>query len=128
MLIITLEARMGECVDQIQLAFPYSAVEPLIKSINKNSAPTVAPAAPQPAAIEWNSALEKIPLSITAQWPKFQMPTRALLDLKPGEFIEIKPEHAEHIELHIGSVPKFKGRLGTAENKWAIQITEICKS
>ena len=128
MLIITLEARMGECVDQIQLAFPYSAVEPLIKSITKNSAPTAAPAAPQPPAIQWNSALEKIPLTITAQWPKFEMPTRALLDLKPGEFIEIKPELSEQIELHIGPVAKFKGRLGTAENKWAIQITDICKA
>jgi len=129
MLVITLEARMGECVDQIQLAFPYSAVEPLIKTLAQNAAPTAAPVpAPPVPAIKWNQALNEIPITLTAQWPAIKMSTRALLTLRPGEIIDLDPAHSEQIELRIGNVAKFKARLGTHESKWAVQITEISKT
>jgi len=130
MLVATLEARMAECVDQIQLAFPYSTLEPLVKKLTQSSTPTPGsvPNAPPQPAIKWNSALDDVPMPVIAQWPAMKMTTRALLALKPGEILELKPELSEKIEIRVGSMTKFKGRLGTRENKWAIQITEICKT
>src|SRR3954468_17892648 len=60
MLVATLEARMGECVDQIQLAFPYSTLEPLVKKLAQSAGPanqgaTQAPVIP---SIKWNRALD----------------------------------------------------------------------
>jgi flagellar motor switch protein FliM len=129
MLVATLEARMGECVDQIQLAFPYSTLEPLVKKLAQSGGPSSATTqAPQPPAIKWNRTLDDVPITVSAQWPTMKITTRALLTLKPGEILELNPELSEKIEIRLGSVTKFKGRLGTRENKWAIEITEISKS
>jgi flagellar motor switch protein FliM len=131
LLAITLEARMGECVDQVQLALPYSAIEPLVKKISQHPsapAPTGAAAPPPAPAVKWNRALDEVPLTLSAQWPSFKLATRALLSLKPGEVLELKPELSEQIEVRIGNLVKFKGRLGTHEEKWAVQITDVFKT
>jgi flagellar motor switch protein FliM len=67
-------------------------------------------------------------MDLTAQWPGMKITTRELLALKPGEILDLKPEHSDKIEIRLGSLVKFKARLGTRENKWAFQITEICKT
>ncbi len=130
MLVATLEARMGECVDQIQLAFPYSTLEPLVKKLAQSAAPSAAAAAQASGApaMKWNRTLDDVPITVSAQWPAMKITTRALLALKPGEVLELNPELSEKIEIRLGSMTKFKGRLGTRDNKWAIQITEISKT
>ncbi len=128
LLAATLEARMGDCVGQLQLAFPYSTLEPMIKKLAPIPAAASLPPAPQPASSsKWTGLLNDIPLSFTARWPAFKTTTRELLGLKLGEILELKPEGAERIEICIGNQVKFRGRLGARQNKRAIQVTEICK-
>jgi flagellar motor switch protein FliM len=128
MLVLRLEVRMGECVDQIQLAFPYGAIEPLVQKLNASlPSPPPTPAATQTSGLKWNRRLDALPLNMTAHWADFKMTARALMALQPGEIIELKPEAAEHLELRVGKVVKFKGRLGSRENRRAVQITEVCK-
>ena len=127
MLSLSLEVRMAESLDQVQLVFPYSTLEPLVKKLTASAAPIPAPAAPAPAAIQWKSSLDPIPVKIVAQWPQMKITTRELIGLKVGEIIDLKPEMSEAIEMKIGNLIKFRGRLGTRENKWTVQISEILK-
>jgi flagellar motor switch protein FliM len=128
MLAFTLDARMGECVGQMQLLFPCTVIEPLAQKLaDKNPAPAPAPAAPASAVPRWNRNLENIPITLTAHWPSLKVATGVLLNLKPGEIIDLPPEGVERIELRVGSVTKFTGTMGARENKRAIQITAICK-
>jgi len=125
MLIVTLEARMGESSGQIQLALPYSAFEPILTELTGTAEP---PPGPPPAqALKWNRNLDAVPLSLKARWPAFKMSARELLNLKPGEFLPLPPGGAEQIELRAGAAAKFTGRLGTRDEKWAVQISEISK-
>ena len=41
--------------------------------------------------------------------------------------LDLKTEDAERLELLLGKTVKFRGRLGTRDHKWAVQITEVCK-
>lgn len=126
LLALTLDARMGECEGQIQLALPYHALEPLVQKLTDTPAP--APATPgSPALPRWHKGFEKVPLTVSAQWPSFKMTTRALLQLRVGDVIDLQAQAAEQIDLRVGRLTKFKGRLGTREKKWAVQITEVCK-
>jgi flagellar motor switch protein FliM len=130
LLAATLQTRMGECLGQIQLAFPYTTLEPVIKKLTlANPAPAAAPVpTPPPASTSrTNALLNDIPLTFTARWPIFKTTTRELLGLKVGEMLELRPEGAEKIELCIGNQVKFRGRLGARQNKRAVQVTEICK-
>lgn len=143
--VVTLEARINDCVDQAQIAIPFSIIEPLVKKLAESAPAASASASAAPAngaaagtsqataatpatpALKWNRNFDDMPLTISAQWPSIKMKARAVLSLKVGEILPLKPETTEKIELRIGKIPKFKGRLGTREGNWAIQITEICK-
>jgi flagellar motor switch protein FliM len=131
LLAATLETRMGECLGQLQLAFPYSSLEPVIKKLTQATpmpaAPPATPVAQAASASRTSALLNDIPLTFMARWPVFKTTTRELIDLKVGEILELKPEGAEKIELCIGNQVKFRGRLGARQNKRAVQITEICK-
>jgi flagellar motor switch protein FliM len=128
MLGVTLDLRMGESEGHIQLVFPYVPLEPLINKLAQLGA---APATPQAAAMtpptKWTQNLEKVPLTMQAFWPAMKVPTRKLLALQVGSMLDLKSEDSERIELRLGKVVKFRGRLGTREDKWAVQITEVSK-
>jgi flagellar motor switch protein FliM len=126
MLIVTLEARMGECTGPLQIAIPYTGLEPLLAKVTESAA---APAAltPAPPAFKWNRNLDSVPIYLRAQWPPFKIATRELLKLKLGEVLPLHPDAADRVELQIGRLTKFRGRLGTHEQKWAVQITQISK-
>jgi flagellar motor switch protein FliM len=128
MLVVTLEARMVELVERIQLAIPYASFEPVVNKLTQtgaNSGPP-APAAP-PATAKWNARLDDVPLTLAATWPSMKLPTRRLMELKPGDLLELPAEGAERVEIRVGKTAKFKGRLGTREGRWAVQINSICK-
>lgn len=127
LLVLTLEARMGEVVDQMQLAFPYVTLEPLIDQITQEIETTAPSPAPASTPLKWNKNLADVPVTLTAQWPSIQVNTGKLLNLKPGDILEISPELAETVEIRVGSVRKFRGRLGARGEKKAVQITEILK-
>ena len=66
-------------------------------------------------------------MQMNARWPAMKVPTRKLMELQVGSVLELKAEEIEKLELQVGKVVKFRGRLGTRDKKWAIQITEVCK-
>lgn len=128
MLVLTLEARMGECEGQFQLAFPYSTLEPLVNKLTQlGAAPVPHSAAVSTSAPKWTQHLDKVPMQMNARWPAMKVPTRKLMELQVGSVLELKAEEIEKLELQVGKVVKFRGRLGTRDKKWAIQITEVCK-
>ena len=128
-LLVTIEARMGEVVDQIQFAFPYHALEPLVNKLTQSgSSPAPAAAAAQVSPLKWNRALDDVAVTVTAGWPALRLPTGRMFRLKAGDVLDLQPESAEKIELRIGKLVLFRGRLGVREGKWAIQINSVCKN
>ena len=128
MLVLALEARLGESEGQIQFAFPYSALEPLINKLAELGAPSAPQAATSaPGGTKWTQHLDKVSVRMNAQWPAVKIPTRSLIELQAGTILDLRAEDAERLELRVGKVVKFRGRLGTRDQKWAVQITEVSK-
>ncbi len=125
MLVVTLEARMGECTGPMQLAVPYTAFEPILTKLTQSSATPAAVAAVP--AVKWNRNLDSLPIRLKAQWPAFRLTARDLMKLKVGEVLPLQAHAVDRVELQLGKLTKFRGRLGTREQKWAVQITEISK-
>ncbi len=126
MILLSLEARLGECAGQIRLAMPYHSLEPILAQVIETAAPAPAPVPPKPN-LRWNRNLEAVPIALRAEWPSFKLPARDLLRLQVGEILPLQPQAAEQIELRVGKFAKFRGRLGTRDKKWAIQITDISR-
>jgi flagellar motor switch protein FliM len=128
MLVLSLDARLGDCEGPIQLAFPFGSLEPLMNKLAQLGAPSAPQAAAAaPVNSKWTQHLDTVSVRVNAQWPAVRMSTRSLVELQVGAVLDLKAEDVERLELRMGNTVKFRGRLGTRDQKWAVQITEVCK-
>jgi flagellar motor switch protein FliM len=128
MLIVTMEARIGETVEQMQIALPYYTLAPLIVKLNatletSEKATVAVPAAP----LKWNTVLEDIKIPVTAGWSDLEMTARQLAQLKPGDIFPLPSEMTSQVQVRLAKVPKFIGNLGTHSQRWAVKITQVLK-
>lgn len=128
MLVMSVEARLGECLEQIQLAFPYATIEPLLRQLDEQiEAELAARRAVPDLKPRWNPELEEARLPVIAEWPALEMSARDLANLKVGDVLPLEPEIVNHVRLRLSKTPKFTGRLGTQGAKWAVEITQPIK-
>ncbi len=132
MLALTMEARIGDCVEQFQIGFPYTTLEPLIQQLSltlnpqaeENVAAAAAKAAAHPA---WKHDLDNVSIPVTAEWPGMELTARALTQLKVGDVLPLPADFTSQIQLRLARMPKFLGRLGTSDQHWAIELTKVLK-
>jgi len=125
MLVLSMEATLGDCVELMQMAFPYFTIEPLVRQLAAVASPekeTTPRAIPEP---RWNAEYDHVSITVTAQWQGLEMTMRGLGTLKPGEILLLDPHCAERVQVNLAEIPKFHGRLGTRAQKWAVELTEI---
>ncbi|MDX1952355.1 MAG: FliM/FliN family flagellar motor switch protein [Verrucomicrobiota bacterium] len=129
MLVVSIEASMGDCVEHLQLGFPYATLDPLTRQLDaelhdeKHSGAPVITEKPK-----WNRELESLKIPLTAEWPGIAMTARELANLKVGDILEIDPEAANQVQVRLSQIGKFIGRIGSRNNRRAVEITQIIKS
>jgi flagellar motor switch protein FliM len=129
MLVVAIDARLGDSTGQIKLAFPYAALEPFLRQLCAGSEPAPETPAPVPSApAKWNHCLDDVTLPLTAEWQGLELSAREVLHLKAGDVLQISPEMARQVCLRLGENSKFNGRLGTLAGHWAVELTEAIKS
>ncbi|HEX3798061.1 MAG TPA: flagellar motor switch protein FliM [Verrucomicrobiae bacterium] len=129
MLVLSLEAKLGECTGLIQLGFPYSTVEPLIRHVSQSTetAVTPAPQTPAAAAPKWNVLFNDVSIPVTAEWQGLEMTAGEIISLKVGDVLPITAECAQQVIVRLESIARFLGRPGTIANQWAVELTEVIK-
>ena len=127
MLVLSMEARMGDCLEQIQIAFPYLTLEPLIQKISKQLHPEGVTEKSIVAAkgVSWRPEMEGINIAIKGSLPPVPFTAGALAQIQVGDFIPLDPEAVSHVLIQLQKMAKFEGRLGSQNNKWAIEITRV---
>jgi len=127
MLVIAMEARLGNCVEQLQIGFPYSSLESLIRQLTKG-ADTVADAPSQPAAkatCKWNPCFDDVRIPLVAEWQGIELAARDILALKIGDVLQINGQCAQQVKVRLADQPKFIARLGTVAGNWAVELTQV---
>jgi flagellar motor switch protein FliM len=127
MVSLTLEVRMGEGCESMQIAFPYPTLEPLIRHLDQKSGSTHSEEPKPEPPKKWNPQLSDAKIPLTAEWPAIQMTMGDLAKLKVGDIIPLESELIDQVQLKLGNVPKFLARLGNVADKWAVEITQIIK-
>jgi flagellar motor switch protein FliM len=129
MLVAAINARLGECVGQLQLALPLATLEILIQklraelkpAVEENSDPT------SPKALRWNAALDGMLMAITAELPGLPLTARSIPQLKIGDMLELPANSTNQVLLRLGGLTRFIGRLGTRDDHWAVELTDVLK-
>ncbi|HTJ00960.1 MAG TPA: FliM/FliN family flagellar motor switch protein [Dongiaceae bacterium] len=123
MLVLTLDAGIGEQLEPIQFVFPYATIEPLVRLLCPAGLPE-ADAAPAPAArLRWNAGFNDMKVPVVAEWQGLKLSAGELARLKTGDVLMLDPQCAAEVRLRLSQVPKFTGRPGTRGGKWAVQLT-----
>jgi flagellar motor switch protein FliM len=127
MLAVSIEARMGDCSEQIQIGFPYTTLEPLVRALSsklKTGAEGV-PHPPTQARPKWKREFDDLLMSVNATGPGIKLTARQLAKLKVGDVIPLPSDFANAVRLRLAGTPRFLGRLGTSEQHWAIELTAL---
>jgi flagellar motor switch protein FliM len=123
-LVLGMEARVGDCVEQLQIGFPYSTIESLTGRLSPSDGEQEPTATVESRPI-WNPQLNDVRVPVTAEWPNMQLSARELTRLKVGDVLEWSPEMAGQVRLRLARKARFVGRLGTRGNKWAVELTQV---
>jgi len=126
LLVLGMEAKLGDCLEQMQIAIPCYTLEPLIRKlaqVNGNSPET----APLPTPLKWNKSFDDVKIPVTAIWSGLEMTARDLTKLKPGDIVPLGEDCTQHVRVRLADLAKFEGRLGTTSGKWAVSLTTVLK-
>ncbi|HLH53391.1 MAG TPA: flagellar motor switch protein FliM [Verrucomicrobiae bacterium] len=123
MLIVTMQAGIGEQLESVQMGFPYAAVEPLMRQLSP-ALPQADPAPARPARLAWNREFDDVKVSASAQWHGLKISAAHIARLKLGDVLMLGPECATQVEFRLSHIPKFLGKPGMCGGKWAVQLTD----
>ena len=122
MLILTVAASISEQNETFQIVFPYTTLEPLMRLLNPDLAGAAAPA-PRPSQPRWNRGFDEVKVPLTVEWQGLKLSAGEITHLKPGDVLSLDPACAAQVLVRFGNIPKFFGRPGTSDAKWAVQLT-----
>lgn len=123
MLILTMNAGIGDQLEQVQLAFPYATVEPLMRQLSP-ALPEVE-STPRPAKVAWNAGFDEVKVTASAQWQGLKISAAEITRMKLGDLLMLAPECASQVQVRLSHIPKFVGKPGTCGGKWAVQLTDL---
>jgi flagellar motor switch protein FliM len=127
MLILSMEVRLGDCVEQMQLAFPFMTIEPLVRN-SAQAAELQMDAAGLRGQLKWNPGFDEVLVKLQVQWQGLELSARELTRLKCGDVLLLDANCFDRVEIRFEQLAKFYGRLGTAGERWAVQLSEPAKS
>lgn len=129
LLVFTFEAKINDCTDHFSVALPFPMIEALVNQLAPP--PEVrrsSPVATTPLRPRWNSELDHVPVSLTAGWEGFEISARSLAHLRVGDLLPLDANVVNCVQVRLAQVPKFIGRLGSAGNARAIELTSSTKT
>lgn len=127
-LVLAIEVRLGDCAEQLQLAFPFYTVEPLIRQAEAGREPAPGAPAPRMAAPVWNPSYSDVQLQINTECQGLELTARELANLRCGDVLTFDATCLEKVEVSLERLPRFVGRLGTRGKNWAVELTAMAKT
>lgn len=122
MLVLTITVSISEQKETLQIVFPYATLEPLMRLLNPELT-AAETSAPRPVKPRWNPGFDDVKVPLTAEWQGLKMAAGDIARLKPGDLFGLDPACAAQVVIRFGNIPKFFGRPGTSDAKWAVQLT-----
>jgi len=127
LLVLAVEAQMGDCLETLQIAFPYSTIDPLVRQLSlrlKQGADDRPDTGPK-SQNRWNNQLDDTELQLTAEWNGLRMKARDVASLKVGDVIPLSPDFAGQISVRLAGKPSYTARLGSSAGQLAVEIQNV---
>lgn len=124
--LITLQAKLGQGEGFINLCIPYLVLEPIMSKLSTTywvAGKTMASSSENIQHLQ--RRVEKIRVPIIAELGKTTVSLREMLDLRQGDVLQLERKTTEDMQIIIGSHKKFLCTPGIMGSKLAVQITSV---
>ena len=128
LLVLSMEVRLGDCTETMELAFPFHTIEPLVRQAGPSAGADSSVAATRSGSPLWNQSLDEVTVRVNTEWHGLEMSAGQLSRLKCGDVLMLEANCFDRVEVRLEQRPKFHGRLGTTGEGWAVELTESVKS
>ena len=129
MLALTIEAMVGDSVEQIQIAVPYPMIEPIVKTLHSKRSREFQSTPEDTKPRHWRNSYNQINVPVIADWLISGIAVSDILSLKVGDIVEMPKSTLEKTRIRIANAPRFNGLAGSENGHVAIQIlSETSKS
>jgi flagellar motor switch protein FliM len=128
MLVLSIEARIGETAEVIKVACPFPMLEPIFRQLEPvvGASKRQPPSAPQAAPV-WNARLDEVKINLSAAWSGIQIKADTLARLQPGDVLPLKSDLFSQVQVRLAKITKFTGRLGQCNERWAVELSAPVK-
>jgi flagellar motor switch protein FliM len=123
MIVLVMEANMGNSSQAIQLGVPYTMMEPIIKEIQAQQK-KLSTMGTIEKKIQWQSAYSHIKVPVFVEWDLADLSVEEALGLRVGDTIAVSKAAADKTILKIKNIPQFTGEIGIDNKKIAFKIKD----
>ena len=123
MLVLTMEAGVGDCSESIQIGIPYYTLEPIIKKMYENKEREINPDIVG-SKRSWKESFDKVDIPVKAEWDAESLTVKEVAHLRPGDVIRFPKTILGDTHIRLSNTRKFKGEIGLDKNKVAVRISE----
>jgi len=120
-LVLTMEATIGDCSEPIQIAFPYHTVEPVIKQM-QNIEKKFRQSGSKGKDAEWREHLGDIDVPIIAEWDAFEVTVRDLMGLRIGDVVELPMDIVSQTKITFEGTTQFIGEAGLQNGRVVVKL------
>ena len=121
MLILGIEGLAGDMVDEMQIAVPYTMIEPIIKNMQAGRSRELEMHTNKPKS-SWRKPFEQIAVPITVDWVVGQIHLGDAMQLRVGDVLELPRETLSHAQIRVASKPRFMASVGIEDSRVVAQI------
>ena len=122
-LVLTMEATLGDCSEPLQIGLLYYTLEPVIKKMQENARkhnePKINLEKPH-----WRVSYDKINVPVYAVWDAFDIPLRDMVSLRTGDVLELSSDVIQSTQLVLENTPRFIGEVGLDGSHIAVKVTQ----
>jgi flagellar motor switch protein FliM len=126
MLVLTMEASIGDCSEPMQIALPYYTIEPVIRKMQEN-AKRFNNTVGEKLDPHWMPVYNDINVPVRAEWKAFEATVRDLLAIRPGDLIMLPNNIMEDTTVCLADTEQFKGSVGQDGDHVVVKIVKALR-
>jgi len=126
--VATLEVRIGEATGAMSICLPYLTLEPIMPKLTRQtwfSAKFEQRDSERSENLKLKTNLNKVKLPVSIELGRTKLSIKELLQLKPGDSIQIDTPANHDIQVLVNGRPKFYAQPGVVGKRLAVKTTAI---
>lgn len=123
MLVLTMEAGVGDCSDSIQIGIPYYTLEPIIKKMYENKEKEINQQIVGTQKV-WQDSFDEVGIPVKAEWDADSLSVKEVAHLRPGDVIRFPKTVLGETRVRLANTCKFQGEVGLDNNRVAVRINK----